>query len=66
MNENQTVDYQSALELLRRVENIPDNPVRSTGKQVSAPTTDGYVDYLSVVKSWDEMQANQYIIHENI
>ena len=63
MSNKGPVDYQEALDLFRKEEHTPDNPVRSTGMPSSLPMTDGYVDYQAIIKEWDKEQEGKYKIH---
>ena len=60
---NSPIDYQSALDAFRKEEHAPDNPVRSADLPDSPPMTDGYVDYQSMIKAWDDEQEGKYKIH---
>ena len=63
MKQNESVDYQAALEQYRKEEHAPNNPVRVSALPEKPPFTDGYVDYLAATKAWDNEEAGKYTIY---
>ena len=63
MKQNEPIDYQAALNQFRKLENDPDNPVRSSDRPSTPPQKDSYVDYQMMVKEWDKEQEGVYKIH---
>lgn len=63
MENEHLIDYQAIADQFRKIENAPDNPVRSIDQLTSVPMIDGYVDYQTMVKEWDKEQEGLYKIH---
>ena len=57
------IDYQAALDALRKEEHTPDNPVRTSALPASPPMIDGYIDYQAVINAWDKEQEDNDSIH---
>ena len=63
MKENESVDYQAALDRFRKEEHMPTNPVHGSALPEKPPLNDGYVDYVAAAKAWDKAEAGKYTIY---